>query len=147
MKNKKTFKPCDLVIFGALGDLATRKLLLCLYQLDKANLLEPDTKIIGVDRFADEGNLLLKAANTCLEKFLKEERDLLVWERFSARMSYLQMDLTQPDEYKQLAKVVDKEKRRMINYFSVPPFLFKAICQGLKLSGALTPESRMVMGT
>jgi len=145
MNNKKTFKPCDLVIFGALGDLSTRKLLLCLYQLDKANLLEPDTKIIGVDRFADEGNLLFKAANTCLENFLKEERDQLVWERFSARMSYLQMDLTQPDEYKQLAGVVDKEKRRMINYFSVPPFLFKAICQGLKLSGALTPESRMVM--
>jgi len=145
MKNKKTFKPCDLVIFGALGDLSTRKLLLCLYQLDKANLLEPETKIIGVDRFVDDGNLLLKAANTCLDKFLKEARDQAVWERFSARMSYLQMDLTKPDEYTQLSKVVDKEKRRMINYFSVPPFLFKAICQGLKLSGALTPESRMVM--
>ncbi|MCF7969892.1 MAG: glucose-6-phosphate dehydrogenase [Methylococcaceae bacterium] len=145
MNNKKTFKPCDLVIFGALGDLSTRKLLLCLYQLDKANLLESDTKIIGVDRFADEGNLLLKAANTCLDKFLKEARDQTVWERFSARMSYLQMDLTKPAEYAQLSAVVDKDKRRMINYFSVPPFLFKSICQGLKLSGALTPESRMVM--
>jgi len=142
MNNKKA---CDLVIFGALGDLSTRKLLLCLYQLDKAGLLEADTKIVGVDRFSDEGNLLLKAANTCLDKFLKEERVQSVWERFSARLSYLQMDLTQPNEYKQLNDVVDKGKRRMINYFSVPPFLFKDICQGLKLSGALDKESRMVM--
>jgi len=143
--NKKTFKPCDLVIFGVLGDLATRKLLLCLYQLDKADLLEPETKIIGIDRFPEIKDLLVNTADTCLDKFLKEERDAVVWERFSARMRYLQMDLTQVGEYKQLAQLVDKENRRMINYFSVPPFLFKAICQGLKASGALNDESRMVM--
>ncbi len=145
MQNKKTFKPCDLVVFGVLGDLSTRKLLLCLYQLDKADLLEPDTKIIGIDRFAGGATLLIDAANTCLEKYLPCPRDIDVWRRFTARMSYLQMDLTQPEEYQQLSKLVDKESRVMISYFSVPPFLFKNVCQGLQVSGALTAESRMVM--
>ncbi len=145
MKQKKSFKPCDLVIFGVLGDLSTRKLLLCLYQLDKANLLEPDTKIIGVGRKEGGTEILVNAANTCLDNFLKHPRDNEVWQRFSARMTYVKIDLNNPEEYKQLNAVVDKENRTMINYFSVPPSLFTSICTGLSVSGALTPESRMVM--
>ena len=49
MKEKKIFKPCDLVIYGALGDLSKRKLLISLYRLENANFIEPDTRIIGVD--------------------------------------------------------------------------------------------------
>ena len=39
----------DLVIFGARGDLAKRKLLPALYQLDKAGLL-PDSTRVAADR-------------------------------------------------------------------------------------------------
>ena len=44
----QTAQACDLVIFGAKGDLARRKLLPSLYQLEKAGQLNPDTRIIGV---------------------------------------------------------------------------------------------------
>ncbi len=50
MNEKTAFKPCDLVIFGALGDLSRRKLLISLYRLEKANLIEADTRIIGIDQ-------------------------------------------------------------------------------------------------
>ena len=33
-------KSCDFVMFGAVGDLARRKLLPSLYQLDKAGLID-----------------------------------------------------------------------------------------------------------
>ena len=46
----QTAQACDLVIFGAKGDLARRKLLPSLYQLEKAGQLNPDTRIIGVGR-------------------------------------------------------------------------------------------------
>ena len=46
----QTAQACDLVIFGAKGDLARRKLLPSLYQLDKAGQIHPDTRIIGVGR-------------------------------------------------------------------------------------------------
>lgn len=45
-----TAQACDLVIFGAKGDLARRKLLPSLYQLEKAGHIHPDTRIIGVGR-------------------------------------------------------------------------------------------------
>jgi len=144
-KNKKEFKPCDLVIFGVLGDLSTRKLLICLYQLDAANLLEKDTKIIGVDRFVGGAALLVETAQKSFDKFLGEPVKTEVWQRFSARLNYLQLDLTKTEDYQQLNQYIDKQNRIMINYFSVPPSLFKVICQGLKQSGTLNEESRMVM--
>lgn len=45
-----TARACDTVIFGAKGDLARRKLLPSLYQLEKAGHIHPDTRIIGVGR-------------------------------------------------------------------------------------------------
>ena len=40
----QTAQACDLVIFGAKGDLARRKLLPSLYQLEKAGQIHPDTR-------------------------------------------------------------------------------------------------------
>lgn len=42
-----TAQACDLVIFGAKGDLARRKLLPSLYQLEKAGHIHPDTRIMA----------------------------------------------------------------------------------------------------
>jgi glucose-6-phosphate 1-dehydrogenase len=144
MKDKK-FKPCDLVIYGALGDLTRRKLLISLYRLENANLLEPDTRIIGVDRQPGESAFYIDVAHKSLQQFLNENLDEAVWQRFSSRLNYLQIDLTQMDQYQRLHEVIDQKKRVMVNYFAVAPFLFKSICQGLDESGILTPESRMVM--
>jgi glucose-6-phosphate 1-dehydrogenase len=145
MKDKKAFKPCDLVIFGALGDLSRRKLLISLYRLEKSSLLESDTRIIGVDRHAEANPGFARITHTSLQEFLNEEIDETVWKRFSARLSYIKIDLTQPDQYEQLHAAVDPKTRVMVNYFAVSPFLFKSICQGLAKSGILTEESRMVM--
>lgn len=50
MNTVQVAQACDLVIFGAKGDLARRKLLPSLYQLEKAGHIHPDTRIIGVGR-------------------------------------------------------------------------------------------------
>ncbi|MDD2723932.1 MAG: glucose-6-phosphate dehydrogenase [Methylovulum sp.] len=145
MTDKKAFKPCDLVIFGALGDLSRRKLLVSLYRLENANLIEPDTRIIGVDRHVHDNSQFIEIAHKSLQEFLNDALDEAVWQRFSARLAYLQIDLTQLDQYKQLKTVTDGKTRVLVNYFAVSPFLFKNICLGLHQSGILTHESRMVM--
>lgn len=145
MSKQETFKPCDFVIYGALGDLSTRKLIISLYRLEKAGLLEDESKIIGVDLHEKDDKAFVKTAQTSLKKFLKEDIDKDVWNKFSSRLCYLQIDLTQMDQYKKLQTVVDSTQRVLINYFSVAPFLFKHICQGLAQSGVLTDESRVVM--
>ncbi|MGY6276528.1 glucose-6-phosphate dehydrogenase [Methylomonas sp. MgM2] len=145
MTTNDTFKPSDLVIYGALGDLSKRKLLISLYRLDKHNLLEPDTRIIGVDRLDETNDSFIDISYKSLQSFLNNVIAEDVWQRFSKRLSYLKIDLTQPEQYKQLNAVVDSEKRVMVNYFAVSPLLFKNICHGLQGCGVLTRESRMVM--
>jgi glucose-6-phosphate 1-dehydrogenase len=145
MTDKKTFKPCDLVIYGALGDLSKRKLLISLYRLEKASFIEPDTRIIGVDRHDMGNSEFIETAYKSLQEFLNDDLEDIVWERFSARLSYLKIDLTRLDQYQQLNAVIDQKSRIMVNYFAVSPFLFKNICQGLANSGILTENSRMVM--
>jgi len=41
---------CDLMMFGALGDLAQRKLFPALYQLEYAGLLHAGTRILAIAR-------------------------------------------------------------------------------------------------
>ena len=145
MKEKNQYTPCDLVIYGALGDLSRRKLLISLYRLECADLIEPNTRIIGVDRHEENGENFRDIAFKSLEEFSNEAIEEPVWARFSARLSYLKIDLTQPEEYSVLLKATDGKSRVMVNYFAVAPFLFKNICQGLAHCGVLTAESRMIM--
>lgn len=145
METKKTYKPCDLVIYGALGDLSTRKLLISLYRLEKSSLIEPATRIIGVDRHQRESAEFVSLARKSLQSFLNDTIDNDIWERFSARLSYVTIDLTQEDQYQQLNTLIDGDSRVMVNYFAVSPVLFKNICKGLGQSGVLTKDSRVVM--
>ena len=45
-----TVEPCTFALFGALGDLALRKLFPALYQLDRAGLLHDNTRILALAR-------------------------------------------------------------------------------------------------
>ncbi len=145
MPSNKSYNPCDLVIYGGLGDLSTRKLIISLYRLEKAGLLEPETQIIAVDRYEKTRQDFIEIAHNSLTKFLNDAIDDELWQRFSQRLFYLQIDLTRHDQYQKLKQAVDSKQRILVNYFAVSPFLFKDICHGLQKSGILTPQARIVM--
>ena len=136
---------CDFAIFGVLGDLSRRKLIPSLYQLDKAGLLDPDTRIIGVARHEIDRENFIGQMRNALETFIKESLDQEVTDRLLNRMQYVLINLDVPDEYKRLAEVIDQEKRVLVNYFSVAPFLFDDICKGLAHAAIVTPETRVVL--
>ena len=77
--DKKPYQPCDLVIYGALGDLSRRKLLISLYRLENANLIEPDTRIIGIDRHETSNAEFIETARHCLQEFSNEITEDGVW--------------------------------------------------------------------
>ncbi len=145
MPTNKTYKPCDLVIYGGLGDLSTRKLIISLYRLEKAGLMEAGTRIIAVDRHQKESAEFVDIAHKSLHAFLNDTIDQEIWQRFAQRLSYLKIDLTRLEEYQQLSEVLQPETNVMVNYFAVSPVLFKNICQGLRQSGVLNEQSRIVM--
>jgi glucose-6-phosphate 1-dehydrogenase len=145
MSTNQTYPACDLVIYGALGDLTKRKLLISLFRLEKHNLLEADTRIIGVDRLDISSEDFVKIAYNSLQSFLNGTISDEMWQRFSQRLSYLQIDLTQEAQYQKLQQVVEPEQRVNVNYLAVSPVLFKSICHGLQSSGVLNERTRVVM--
>ncbi len=145
MVSNTTYKPCDLVIYGGLGDLATRKLIISLFRLEKAGLLENDSTIIAVDRYDKTRNDFIAIAHDSLKKFLNDEIEPALWEKFQQRLNYLQMDLTQIQDYGKLKPLLSPETHVLINYLAVSPVLFKSICHGLQQAGVLNDEARIVM--
>ncbi len=143
MSDKK--KPCDFAIFGVLGDLSRRKLLPSLYQLDKAGLLDEETRILGVARHELSQEEFLEKMKTALGEFIKEDIDQEVFERLLDRLQYVLINVDVPEEYKRLGEVIDQEKRVLVNYFSVAPFLFDDICKGLAHAGLVNGETRVVL--
>lgn len=140
-----TAQACDLVIFGAKGDLARRKLLPSLYQLEKAGHIHPDTRIIGVGRADWDKDAYTKVVREALDTFLKENVDEELWATLSARLDFCNLDVNDTQHFKNLAKMLDQKKRVTINYFAMPPSTFGAICQGLGASGLNKDPSRIVM--
>lgn len=84
-----TSQACDLVIFGAKGDLARRKLLPSLYQLEKAGYIHPDTRIIGVGRADWDKKAYTEVVKEALDTFMQEKLDDKIWAALSA-LGFLQ---------------------------------------------------------
>ncbi|HIP39951.1 MAG TPA: glucose-6-phosphate dehydrogenase [Desulfocapsa sulfexigens] len=138
-------KPCYFTIFGVLGDLSRRKLLPSLYELDKEGHLHPETRILGVARHDISQKEFVAKMAEALTTFCKNELLPEVQERLLGRLQYVPLNIDKPDEYKNLAYVADQDKRTLVNYFSVAPFLFDDICRGLEHAGLTGEGTRVVL--
>ncbi len=142
---KQTAPPCDFVIFGAMGDLARRKLIPALYQLDRMGLIPPETRIVGVARRQMDRQAFCEQVAEALETFVKGPLDHSTVERLLQRIRYALVDLKDQGAYSALAEELEQESRPSIFYFSVPPSLFEDICLGLHAAGLDRPDSRVVL--
>ena len=140
----KNFEPCDFVLFGTKGDLARRKLLPSLYQLEKANLIDADTRIIGVARDGSNDDEYIALVKENLQTFLGESLCEDTWERFSAKLTYVQIDMKQHESYQSLRAHVN-DSRTMVCYLATPPSIYGDICKGLHTAGIIDPSVRVVL--
>lgn len=136
---------CDLVIFGAKGDLARRKLLPSLYQLEKAGSLHPETRIIGVGRADWDVKAYTKVVREALETFMKEPIADKLWKMLSARLDFCNLDVDETKHFSRLGEKLDQQARVTVNYFAMPPNTFDAICKGLGEAKLNSEPSRVVM--
>ena len=137
-------EPCTLALFGALGDLALRKLFPALYQLDRAGLLHADTRILALARDAGEAQGYLLQIEQQLRRHVSaHEIDEAVLQRFQARLSYLQMDFLQAADYDALAEQVGGSAQ-LVAYFATPAAVYGGICANLARLG-LAERTRVVL--
>jgi len=138
------FEPCDFVLFGTLGDLARRKLLPSLYQLEKANLIHEGSQIIGVARTELTKDEYIKTAKENIEKFSGETICPDTWARLESKLAYVKVDMVNPESYQAFKAHVDPD-RVMVCYFATPPSIFGDICRGLKAADIIDDTVRVVL--
>jgi len=144
MVPNKTLDPCDFVLFGTKGDLARRKLLPSMYQLEKLGLMHADTKIIGVARqeFTTEDYVELVWQN--LQTFIDAEICENTWDRMKSRLDYVQIDMRNMESYQALQTHID-ESRTMVCYLATPPSIYGDICRGLQQANVIDDSVRVVL--
>lgn len=139
-----SFEPVDFVLFGTAGDLARRKLLPSLYQLEKADLMHTDTKIIGVARVESSISEYQQTVKDNIEKFTKESVCETTWARFCSKLDYVKIDMKSPEDYSGLSEHVN-EDRIMVCYFATPPAIYGDICKGLAAADIIDESVRVVL--
>ena len=134
-------RPADvLVVFGITGDLAKVMTLHSLYRLEARGLLDCPIVGVAVDDWTVD-DLRERAREAIVASGDRLDPD--VFERFSARLSYLAGDFADPATFQRLAAEL-KEARSPVFYLEIPPFLFGKVVKGLADAG-LTANARVVV--
>jgi len=135
----------DLVIFGGLGDLAGRKLLPALYQIERSGLLANSIRLAVVARDDIETQGFLEYAEARLKQTLAPaDWSDAVWRKLARRFSYLSLDFSNKKHYERLKAWVTPE-RVLVYYLATPPSLFGPISQHLNDTGCIDASARIVL--
>ena len=143
-----TAEPCSVILFGASGDLAKRKVIPAMYDLAQHNSLGERYAIIGFARtqMTDETfrTTTAEAAKTISEV---GPIDPAKWNEFSSNLYYSAGEYGDPNSYVQLAKrlaEIDKEKKlggNRLFYLSTPPEIYPDIVEQLGRAGLAKPSN------
>ena len=129
-----------LVLFGATGDLARKKLFPAVYHLAAKGELE-SVDVIGVaSRRMDSDDLRSFA---CEAVAARERIDTAVWRRLAPRIRYVSGDYRDPRTFDRLRGALD-QARRPLFYLAIPPSLFDRVVLGLRAHG-LNRDARVVV--
>jgi glucose-6-phosphate 1-dehydrogenase len=103
-----------LVIFGASGDLTSRKLVPALYQLFRKGRLPADTRIVGFSRtaFTDEAWRAALAESTA--RYNGKQFDVPAWQKFAGAIHYQAGDIGQPADFDALHKRLHELERSSV---------------------------------
>ncbi len=93
-----------IVIFGASGDLTSRKLIPALFQLSVKKRLPPDTRIIGVSRSEFSNETWRAELKLSTAKFLDISLDDAAWQSFAESIFYISGDIENADDIASLPK-------------------------------------------
>jgi glucose-6-phosphate 1-dehydrogenase len=127
LRLRRSPEPCVIVIFGASGDLAHRKLLPALYSLAFRSLLPDKFAILGVARTDQSSEQWRADIEQALKEHARDEFKQETWEWLSSRMEYLPMEFADDEAEDRMVEQLgrfDEERGTAGNrlyYLAVPP--------------------------
>jgi glucose-6-phosphate 1-dehydrogenase len=139
-----------IVLFGATGDLAKRKLLPGLFHLHAAGLLPQEYRIIGASpaKYALTDEQFKEHAEEACADFCITKPSDPSWPSFAERLSFAAAD---PDDYAPLVAAVEKAEKeiggspRRLFHLAVPPVAFTSVVGMLGASGLATDRTRVII--
>ncbi len=141
-------EPCTVVLFGASGDLAKRKVIPAMFDLASHNALGPRYAIVGFARtpMNDE------SFRSSLEEASKSESEIgpidpKKWEEFASNLHYQAGEYGKAEDFANLAerlRELEDQKKLACNrlfYLSTPPEVYKDIVEQLGKAGLARPTN------
>jgi glucose-6-phosphate 1-dehydrogenase len=135
-----------MLIFGASGDLAGRKLIPALYDLCRNRQLPPKLLVLGVSRTS----LTDFEFRARMEKWCRDNSEFSEesWARFSQRLHYYPSDAADPKSFSDLSDAIQKLCQdhqlgeNLLFYLSVAPRLYEPIIENIGEAGLVTEGKR-----
>ncbi len=129
--------PASIIIFGATGDLAHRKLVPALYNLARENYMPPVFNIIAFARKPRTDDEIRAEYKSAVAEFSREPLQDATWDSFSQNIFYIQSALDDMEGYIRLKQELDrydaerKSGGNRLFYLAVPPEVMPLIVEML----------------
>jgi glucose-6-phosphate 1-dehydrogenase len=135
---------CDsVVLFGATGDLAKKKLFPALYLLAKSGRLDMPVVGVAVSDWSDDDLRRHACEDVLAGNHGVDQRTL---DGLTRRLSLVRGDYRDPSTFEQLAHTLKSVgSERPLLYLAIPPTLFGTVAEGLAKVGLNCPGARVVV--
>jgi len=143
--------PQAIVLFGASGDLAKKKVIPALYNLAVAGLLPERHCVIGFAMDAWDDEAFRQHARDSVQTYSRTPLDEDVWTRFAGSLSFISGTFDDEAVIGRLKLALEHADRDLgaqdgrLFYLAVPPSTFPTIVKSLASIGANTANSRIVV--
>jgi glucose-6-phosphate 1-dehydrogenase len=141
-------EPCTVVLFGASGDLAKRKVIPAMYDLASHGALGPQYAIVGFSRTAMSDETFREASGEAAKSISEVGPiDPKKWSEFASNMHYQAGEYGNADDFAKLAKrLTEIESAKKLGgnrlfYLSTPPEVYHHIVEQLGKAGLARPAS------
>lgn len=128
-----------IVIFGASGDLTSRKLVPALYRLFQKGQLPADTRVVGVSRSKFAHDQWRQHLGEAASRFVGKHFDAESWQAFSESVYYHPGDIKQSDDFRGLSQFLEsiepEQGADRVYYLSTMPQLYEEAISQLGRSG------------
>jgi glucose-6-phosphate 1-dehydrogenase len=137
LKLRRRPEPCAFVIFGASGDLTSRKLFPALYSLAVRRLLPERFGVVGVARTEQTTRQWVASMRSAVKEHARDPFDESLWKSLTDGVRYVATDFGDEEGQNQVVEALNDldEKRgtegNRLHYLAVPPAAFGTIVNAL----------------
>jgi len=129
-------EPTSIVIFGATGDLAGRKLAPALYNIMLDGGLSEPTFIIGVSRGNETAQKFAETLLPRVTEFSRQKVEPAKWDKFASMLDFVGGEFNDDQTYIKLKEKLEAAKAKgtrgnRVFYLSTPPAVFALILEKL----------------